>query len=584
MNTSTRWAQAVVDGLASAGVAHVVIAPGSRSTPLAAAILADSRLHANSVIDERAAAFFALGIARASGRPAAAVCTSGSAGAHFLPAVLEAEASFTPLILLTADRPWELQHCGAAQTVDQLALFGGHVRFFAALGTPEDDDACIAAARRVAVQAVVASSFPTPGAVHLNVPFCPPLEPDSSSDDICAAEVSGRDAQVSVAPWAFTPVTMPSEEAIAALAAACRAARRGLVVAGPAPATAAPRLREAAARFCAATGFPLLAEVTSQLGCPLRGVATLPGFDVVLGHPATRAGLRPDLVISLGAAPVSRQFGAALETWDQPPHWVIAAHGWNDPHATARDLILAAPAAVLAAVAERIDRSPVDSAWASWVFAVSTAARSGLAAAVGGRVLTEVAVANTVRRHVGAAATLVVGNSLPVRDLDLGAEAMAAVVIHQRGAAGIDGLVAGACGVAEVAVGPVVVLVGDVSLSHDLTSLALAAQAPAPLAIVVLDNGGGRIFDLLPVASAGIDLANWRTPPRIDWAAAAATFNVPHVRVTTVAELTEALAASDERPGATLIQAVVAGEDVAPERARLRAAVAARLDALAPAP
>jgi len=128
------------------------------------------------------------------------------------------------------------------------------------------------------------------------------------------------------------------------------------------------------------------------------------------------------------------------------------------------------------------------------------------------------------------------------------------------------------------------VLVGDVSLSHDLTSLALAAQAPAPLAIVVLDNGGGRIFDLLPVASAGIDLANWRTPPRIDWAAAAATFNVPHVRVTTVAELTEALAASDERPGATLIQAVVAGEDVAPERARLRAAVAARLDALAPAP
>lgn len=584
MNTSTRWARAVADGLASAGVADVVIAPGSRSTALAAAILADPRLQTHSVIDERAAAFFALGIARASGRPAVVVCTSGSAGAHFFPAVLEAEASFTPLVLLTADRPWELQHCGAAQTVDQLALFGGHVRFFAGLGTPEDDDTCIAAARRVVVQAVIASSLPIPGAVHLNVPFRPPLEPDSSGDDTVASGVSGRNAQVPVAPRVFVPVTMPSEAAIAALAAACRDARRAIVVAGPAPATAAPQLREAAARFCTATGFPLLAEVTSQLGCALPGVTAVPGFDVVLGHGATRAGLRPDLVISLGAAPVSRHFGAALETWGRPPYWVIAAHGWNDPHAMASTLILADPTAVLAAVATRLERPAVDPVWRDWVLAVALAAKVGLAADTGDGVLTEVGVAKTLLRHLGGAATLVVGNSLPVRDLDLGSEPTAAAVVHQRGAAGIDGLVAGACGVAAVAAGPVVLLLGDVSLSHDLTSLTLAAQAPVPLAIVVLDNGGGRIFDLLPVASAGVDMARWRTPPRIDWAAAAAAFKVPHARVTTCAELAGALAASGERPGATLIEAIVAGDDVAPERARLRAAIAAQLDALAPAP
>lgn len=584
MNTSARWAREVVDGLSSAGIEHAVIAPGSRSTPLAAALLADPRMRTHSVIDERAAAFFALGIARASGRPAAVVCTSGSAGAHFFPAVLEAESSFTPLVLLTADRPWELQRCGAAQTVDQLALFGPHVRFFAGLGTPEDDDAAIAAARRLAVQAVAASSFPTPGAVHLNVPFRPPLEPDSSSDNTCAVGASSRNAQVPVAPRVCVPVTMPAEEAIAALAAACRAARRGLVVAGPAPATAAPQLRAAAAKFCTATGFPLLAEATSQLGCTLPGVTAVPGFDVVLGHGATRAGLRPDLVISFGAAPVSRHFGAALEAWGRPPYWVIARQGWNDPHATASTLILADPAAVLTAVAGRCLRPAVNPVWAGWVCAVSTAARAGLAAATGDGVLTEVAVANTMRRHVGAAATLVVGNSLPVRDLDLGGEAIAAVVVHQRGAAGIDGLVAGACGTAAVAAGPVVLLLGDVSLSHDLTSLALAAQAPVPLAIVVVDNGGGRIFDLLPVASAGIDLASWRTPPRIDWAAAAAAFGVAHARVTSTAGLGNALSGALERPGATLIQAVVAGEDVGPERVRLRDAVAARLDTLAPAP
>ncbi|RMH38954.1 MAG: 2-succinyl-5-enolpyruvyl-6-hydroxy-3-cyclohexene-1-carboxylic-acid synthase [Deltaproteobacteria bacterium] len=517
-------ARRFVAALAAAGVRDLVVSPGSRSTPLVLAALDCGDLRCRAIIDERSAAFFALGMAKRSGRPVAALCTSGTAGAHYYPAAIEAAYSYTPLVLITADRPAELQGCGAPQTIDQIDLFHKHVR--AAVAVDPDDDA---AAAKVAT-AVAAARSPVPGPVHLNVRLRKPLETRASQ------------AVVPPIPRTYAaPHADPPADAVRALADAC-AAERGVIVAGPAP-LAQRRARAAVEALACATGYPLVAEAASQLKFGVD--VSIDGFPALLSAEAARERLRPELILQLGAMPVSTAWREYQTRWADVPRWVIAPWGRPDPLRTATAHVAADVGRTAAAVAEAIGCVRAPTAWA-------TAWRAGA--------LAPGPAADAVRTAVRAlppAGVVCAGNSLPIRWLDAACSARDtdADVWSQRGVAGIDGLISGAAGAAAAGDSPTLLLVGDVSFAHDIGGLAAARDVRTPLAIVVLDNGGGRIFDELPVAAAVApdDLSRWwTTPPRVDLAAAARAFGVPYAPMDDAS-----LAAAFERRGPTLLHAEV---------------------------
>jgi 2-succinyl-5-enolpyruvyl-6-hydroxy-3-cyclohexene-1-carboxylate synthase len=315
------WAQLLAAALAQCGVAQAVISPGSRSTPLALALAA--QLPTTVLHDERVAAFFALGQARATGRVSVVLATSGTAPGHWLPAAMEAREAGSALLLLSADRPWEVQQAQASQTVDQVRLFGHHANAYFELGVPDTHPAALRAVPRIAAQAVLATHYPLAGAVQVNAHFRKPLEPQprTGQEPWWAAWQAVVQAG---APRLLPPQPQPHPDAVADLVARVRAAPRGLLVAGPAPAPQADVYRAAVRRFAAASGYVLLAEATSQLRFGADMPGTCGSFDALLRAPELRRGLRPDLALEIGAPAVSAQW-LAWADGDDAPHAAGAA-------------------------------------------------------------------------------------------------------------------------------------------------------------------------------------------------------------------------------------------------------------------
>jgi 2-succinyl-5-enolpyruvyl-6-hydroxy-3-cyclohexene-1-carboxylate synthase len=593
----TEWSRLLVASLCEAGVRDAVICPGSRSTPFAWALAADDRLRCHSLIDERVAAFFALGLARASGQPALVLSTSGSAAANFFSAVVEASLSHTPLVVLTADRPLEMQQSMAAQTIDQVKLYGDHARAYFDLGAPEPSLGALAGLRRAVVQAVATARAPLPGPVHLNARARKPLEPIAPGP--ADAELTDR---VRLLLSEGVTRVVPARPAIDAdavrdLAATLAQAERGVIVCGPMPLAEdglALRVQALSRRL----GFPVYAEATSQLRFTKSEATPLAdGFDWLLSTRAFSRSLAPDTVLRLGATPTS----SALERWlggtteaALPALHVVAEHGHSDPSGRARTLLHAPPRLAVDALLDALGDSPPLPAAARHAARLSAAnavvwqavervlERSSATGAETSEPQAVRAVLTALPEH----AVLTVGNSLPVRELDAYARAGSARVrvASQRGANGIDGLVSGAAGTAFAAGVPSVLLLGDVSLAHDLGGLAAARLVKTPFVIVVLDNDGGRIFEALPVARLFPEqperAALWLTPPGLDLSHAAATFGLPYVAPASAAELRAAVEAALDRPGPTLVHA-----RVQPTSARDTArAVFAELEAALAAP
>lgn len=581
----TAWARLFVGTLASAGVRDVVISPGSRSTPLSLAAAQDARLRVHVVVDERDAAFFALGQARASGGPSALICTSGTAGAHYLPAAIEASHSHIPLLLITADRPWDAYDAAAPQTIDQVKLFGDAVRHYAELGLPDPAPAALAAAVRVAAQAVLHSRTPRPGPVHINARFRKPLEPVSVpgpepfSDHIDVLWALG-------APQLFPALPSVDPRAIDALAAACARSPRGLIVCGPAHCGDDPTaLRDAVIGLSQATGFPIWAEATS--GIRFGGSPFVCGaFDAFLRDAPTRKSLAPDLLIELGGPPTSSAYASYLQDHPGCLRAVVAPHGWNDPAGGARILIFSSPIDVctrLAAHPALLHTPHAGSDWAPRIAAVEQRAWRCIDAAHDTTHPTEADVARTLVQALPHGATLLVGNSLPVRDLDTYCRPLphdhAPRVLHQRGASGIDGLLAGAAGTRSVSTGPVALLLGDVSAQHDVGGMAALASVSGPLLVVIVQNGGGRIFEALPIGSAPQAQPHFArlflTAGQIDFAHAAQSFGLDFARVHSSEDLQAAVqrGLTSDRP--LIVEAVVPGAESARRRSDLWARIAA---------
>ncbi len=568
------WAHMFAASLVRSGVAQAVISPGSRSTPLALALAA--QMPCTVLHDERVAAFFALGQARASGRASVVLATSGSAPGHWLPAAIEAFEAGLPLLLVSADRPWELQQAQSSQTVDQLRLYGHHARGYFELGVPDAHPAALRALPRIAAQAVLATLYPLPGAVQVNAHFRKPLEPQPS-DGTEPWRARFESVARAGAPRLIAPQAAPHPHAVDLLVERVRAAPCGVLVAGPMPVHDAARWRAAVERFAAASGYVLLAEATSQLrfGGAVAARATCIGaFDALLRSPTLRARLRPDLALELGAPAVSAQWLGWSDGAAAPPRLVLPGARPADPAGGALGMLLGPVAALLDAAAAQLEAQPragpeagacarYARAWQA-ADAAAWAARRAAVDALAGGALHEHDIALLVRAALPAGAALAIGNSSPVRDLDhdVPPDTVPLAVLHQRGAAGIDGLVAGAAGARSVLDAPLALLLGDVALLHDAGGLAAAAAVRGPFAIVVVHNDGGRIFERLPLgrddALAAARERLFVAPHGRAFDGLAATWGLGYARVETPAALRDALAQALGAERAVLIEARVA--------------------------
>jgi 2-succinyl-5-enolpyruvyl-6-hydroxy-3-cyclohexene-1-carboxylate synthase len=568
-DATTAFAHALVDEWARAGVHEACVAPGSRSAPLALALAAQDRIRVHVHLDERSAAFFALGTAKESGIPAVVLCTSGTAAANFHPAVLEASHARTPLIVCTADRPPELRDTGAGQTVDQLDLYGRAVRWFCEVGVPDDHAGAGTTWRSVAARAVAESVGPPAGPVHLNLAFREPLVPTSAPLVDAPGRADGR-------PWTSVtrPTRAPDEETVARIAGAVRDQPRGLIVAGwgsDAPAEAVDRVAEGA-------GWPVLADPISGLR---RGPHAVSTYEALLRSPGFADRNRPDLVLRLGAAPTSKP----LTRWLGPEvsQLLVDPDGaWLDPGRGVAERLAVDAGPLLVALATALAPPPVrDGAWTRAWRAAEDAARAALDDLLDGwEAPFEGRVARDTIDALPDGATLVVASSMPVRDVEAFARPRTGIrMLANRGVNGIDGFVSTVLGAAAVSAGPTVALLGDLCLLHDANGLAGAVRRGLDATFVVLDNDGGGIFSFLPQAELPQHFeVLFGTPHGIDLAALAATHGIPAARVEKAGEVVPAVEAAIAAGGVRLVIVPTdRGDNVARHR-DVWAAVAATLE------
>ncbi|HEY6570309.1 MAG TPA: 2-succinyl-5-enolpyruvyl-6-hydroxy-3-cyclohexene-1-carboxylic-acid synthase [Candidatus Limnocylindrales bacterium] len=500
--TDAALLRAFVAEFAAAGVRDAVVCPGSRSTPLALALGVSPDIRVRVLLDERAAGFFALGIARTDRRPVAVLVTSGTAAMELAPAVVEAAYSRVPLVVLTADRPAELRDRGAAQTIDQDHLYGRAAKWFAELPLFDGHPATAAHVRSVAGRAVATAWAGPAGPVHLNVPFREPLLPDGSLEpaDVGATPTEGRPTTATM-----TGRRTLDDAGLDAVAERVAAARRGLIVAGP---DDDPALPVALATLAGATGFPILADPLSGLraGRHDRSMVVARGDQLVRRGPWIDAH-RPDLVIRTGAMPTSKPIAELLAA-ARPELLILDGDGgWRESALVPATFVHADPAATATALARRTDGGRAADDWAgAWLEADAAAIRTmndwlaGLDQPFEGAPFPALAAA------LPDGATLWAGNSMPVRDMDgwLPSTERAITVRSNRGANGIDGVVSTALGSAAVATGPVALVVGDLSFLHDLNALVAAKLHGLSATIVLVNNDGGGIFSFLPQGTASI--------------------------------------------------------------------------------
>jgi 2-succinyl-5-enolpyruvyl-6-hydroxy-3-cyclohexene-1-carboxylate synthase len=537
---------AFVDALVHAGVAHACVCPGARSTPLALALAAHAGVRAWSHIDERSAAFFALGMAKTARRPVVVACTSGTAAANCFPAVVEAASARVPLIVLTADRPAELRDCGAGQTIDQLKLYGSFVRWFAEAGGPESGTRYF---RALAARAVAAACRHPQGPVHVNFPFREPLLPNARDTGLMPAAVTHTRVHEG------TPIL--TDAAVEDLSAALAAARRGLILCGPADHDAA--FPAAVAALAARLAFPILADPLSQVRTgrhdTTRVVAT---YDALLRDDAFAAAMAPDLIVRFGAMPTSK---ACLQFVERQAcrHLAIDPSGaWNDPALAATDLIRAEPVALCTVLARRLDETPRDERWCARWLAAERQARAALAARLAaGRELHEPRVFAELAALLPDDAILYVGNSIPVRALEgfwpVGSRPIR--FLCNRGANGIDGFVSSALGAAATSDTPMVAITGDLGFLHDLNGLLAVTRYGLRATIVVLNNDGGGIFSFLPQARAGAAFAEFfLTPHGLDFRAAVEMYGAGFARVASWEQFRDAVRAALGAPRTTVIE------------------------------
>jgi 2-succinyl-5-enolpyruvyl-6-hydroxy-3-cyclohexene-1-carboxylate synthase len=578
-NRNTALASAFVEELARSGVCRAAIAPGSRSTPLAVALWREPEIEVTVHVDERSAGFFALGAAQVTRTPVAVLCTSGSAAANLHPAVVEADESAVPLIVLTADRPPELRGIGAGQTIDQLKLYGSAVRWFCEVGTHEADDDGLLHYRSVACRAYAsAAGDARPGPVHLNLAWREPLAPIEEPGAVTAKSplaLEGRNPAPLTAVSAPSRAPLPDE--LERLSGELAEVERGLIVCGRQLDPALPTL---ISELAATTGYPVLAEPTSQvrLGHHDRSMVVSAYDSIARTRPEA---LYPDVVIRFGEMPTSKSLRQWLLGGGELRQVIVdPSHSWNDPTKSAATILRADPALVAAGITSHLAPRGAGGFATDWLAADKAVleAHTSELSAIGA--LSEPGLHAALGRAHRSGDVVYTASSMPIRDQEEFVTGSPETVqfLANRGTNGIDGFVSSGIGAAVASGRPTTIVLGDLCLFHDLGGLLALREAEAPVRIVVIDNGGGAIFHFLPQAEAlddGEFEALLGTPTGIEPERVAALFGIEHRPLADLADLEDTLGA-----GTGLISVAIDREQNVAVHKRLRAAAEAALGSL----
>ncbi|MCH7698050.1 MAG: 2-succinyl-5-enolpyruvyl-6-hydroxy-3-cyclohexene-1-carboxylic-acid synthase [Chloroflexi bacterium] len=558
----TRFVGGFVDELVRSGVSHVSLAPGSRSTPLALLLRRHPSVRVWTHLDERSAAFFALGMAKSLREPVAMLSTSGTAAVNFAPAVVEAYYARVPLVVLTADRPPELRDVGANQTIDQVRLFGSHVKWSVDMMLPETSPEALRYARAVACRAPAIARADAAGPVHVNFPFRAPLIPGDSP----AVERNGANAD-EPAPFISIEETprRPEPASLAPLASELQRMERGLIVCGPQDDLAFP---EAVARLADELDIPILADPLSQMRCgPHYGPLIMDAYDAFLCDEEVSGSLDPQVVLRFGAAPTSKALLLYLQRHAASRQVLIdSGDGWRDPALTAGRQIRSDPRLFCEALYEALRSSTVPrtqpqrpaTGWTSQWQEMNRNARAALTRRLEEEdECSEPSVFGELASLLPAGATLFAGNSMPVRDLDsfVGGGDRPIRFLANRGASGIDGVVSSALGVSAVSAEPLVLVIGDLSFYHDMNGLLAAKRHNLSATIILLNNDGGGIFSFLPQAEESEYFEElFGTPHGLDFRHAAEMYDLAYRRVEDADQFRAAVRESLGAPGVHLIE------------------------------
>ena len=539
-NVNALWGSVVAETLVRSGVRSVVISPGSRSTPLAFAFARNPGLETIPILDERSAGFYALGMSKKDLHPVALLCTSGTAGANYYPAVIEAHESGVPLLIITADRPPEMRACASGQTIDQHRLYGAYVNFHHELALPEASEPLLRYLRQTVAHAVERTLAPFPGPVHLNAPFRDPLVPTADSG-VTDAFGAGVDWELF-----FAHLAPPAAVSAVSQVPAISAAAHGIIVAGPVL-TARPAEHAAAVgEISRKLGWPVLADGLS----PARNHPSTPHlvtrYDAILRTAAAAEALRPEVVLCLGEWPTSKILRGWIGASGAPVFFVTDRPDNRDAlHAPTRRIVV--PVETLArSLPDGGAPSAYQRQWAGYEVRARAALDDRLSLETG---LVEPKAAWLLGRLLAPQTCVSVANSMPVRDVEFvwPANERGLRLFFNRGANGIDGTLSTALGVAHEG-GPAVLLTGDLAFLHDSNGLLSAPKFKGSLTVVLINNHGGGIFEHLPVAQFDpIFEEFFATPQQVDFAKLCSAHGVEHVGVRDWAHLGSLVSALPER-------------------------------------
>ncbi|MGF1486319.1 MAG: 2-succinyl-5-enolpyruvyl-6-hydroxy-3-cyclohexene-1-carboxylic-acid synthase [Prochloraceae cyanobacterium] len=530
-NTNTVWASIIVATLQKLGLNFAVICPGSRSTPLTVAFAACRDIEAIPILDERSAAFFALGIAKRSGFPVALVCTSGTAGANFYPAVIEARYSSVPLLILTADRPPELRDCHSGQTIDQLKLYGNYPNWQTELAVPSTDLGMLSYLRQNIVRAIDRSLFPVKGPVHLNIPFRDPLPPIPVPETNRIKSIFDSKQFFSNIIFSRHPVSLSPLDSVSLLEE-WQLQDRGIIIAGLARSQDPEKYCRAIASLSQFLGWPTLAEVLS----PVRNYAKLnpnlvSTYDLILRDRNLADKLRPEIVIQLGELPTSKELRSWLD-YTRSQRWIVAPSLDNfDPlHGNTIHLNTSVEELITNFISEpnNYHNSEYLNIWLNAENQVRRAIDLKMSAM---EHFFEGKIAWLLSKSLPPETPIFIANSMPVRDAEFFwcPNHNKMIPFFNRGANGIDGTLSTALGIAYRNHKNCVMLSGDLAFLHDTNGFLIANKFLGHLTIILINNNGGGIFEMLPIVEFDPPFEEFfATPQNIDFAKLCATYNVEH--------------------------------------------------------
>ncbi|SFF97910.1 2-succinyl-5-enolpyruvyl-6-hydroxy-3-cyclohexene-1-carboxylic-acid synthase [Sporolactobacillus nakayamae] len=545
----TRYLSAFIHTLSEHNVRTVVISPGSRSTPLAVLFEEHPDIQTYLDIDERSAGFLALGLAKASAQPVALLCTSGTAAANYYPAVIEAYFSRVPLIIITSDRPYELQHVAAPQTVDQQGMYGRHVKHYSQLELSEHDLSLLDYNQALASRAVAISVGLPRGPVHLNVPLREPLVPGRLNQS-CATNATP----------VHQGVLALGQNQLKAISERIMSAKKGVIICGITDTDARTfGIIELAER----AGFPVLADPLSQLRRGTHSMETIiETYDTFLRNEHIASAFDPDLIIRFGAPPVSKAIKLWMEHQTCANFVIDGGMEWRDPICMATEMIYCDEQRFCEDLLPLINKKDGTEWLHSWL-TINSTTKTVLSSISGEQLLNEEKVFLKLAEWLPEKANLFVGNSMPIRELDsfLFTHSQSAQIFANRGANGIDGVVSTAVGVA-LSRQRAILAIGDLSFFHDMNGLLAARQNQANLTIILVNNDGGGIFSFLPQASEKKHFESlFGTPHGLDFAHAAALYDAHYTKISDWGAFDAALDDSQSIDGLNIIEVPTKRED-----------------------